>query len=432
MRRDPILLMAAVSAFAQTYADDIHPLFAKRCAGCHAQGAKLGEFQVNTYEQLIKGGNRGRTVVPGDAGSSLLYLMLSGKETPTMPMDGTFLSAGEIETVKKWIDAGAKGPSGADAARISAGPKPGAAPVLKPRPGKARVLGAALHGNLAALAGHREVRLAAMPGAKTVATLGGHAGPVRNVEFSADGKLLAAAGGLCAEKGEVKIWDVEKRTATVTIAGHSDCIYGIAFSPDGKTLATSSYDKLIKLWDVETGREIRTLKDHIDAVYAVRFTPDGKRLISGGADRTVKVWDPATGVRLFTLSESTDGINTVAVAPDGKRIAAGGIDKSVRVWSLSGTSGELLQSSMAHEDAILKIAWSPDGKSLVTSSADKSLKVLRASDLAEIRVLPGQSDWAYGLQFSADGRNLLVGRMDGSTDWLDAAMFAAGSRTAMR
>ena len=91
--------------------------------------------------------------------------------------------------------------------------------------------------------------------------------------FSPDGKLLAAAGGLPARNGEVKIWDVEKRLALRTIVGHADCIYAVEFAPDGKSLATASYDKLIKLWDVESGKEIRTLKDHIDAVYALAFTP---------------------------------------------------------------------------------------------------------------------------------------------------------------
>ena len=84
-------------------------------------------------------------------------------------------------------------------------------------------------------------------------------------------------------------------------------------------------------------------------------------MISGAADRTVKIWDPATGERLYTLSEATDGINTVALSPSGKMVAAAGLDKSIRIWSLEEKSGRLLQSQIAHEDAILKLAWSPDG-----------------------------------------------------------------------
>ena len=151
-----------------------------------------------------------------------------------------------------------------------------------------------------------------------------------------------------------------------TITGHADCIYAVEFAPDGKSIATASYDKLIKLWDVGSGKEIRTLKDHIDAVYALAFTPDGKRLVSASADRGVKVWDVASGERLYTLSEPTDGLNTLAVDPAGKRVAAGGLDRTIRVWSLGEKSGTLLNSLIAHEDAILQLAWSPDGKYLVS------------------------------------------------------------------
>src|SRR5205814_6787002 len=92
-------------------------------------------------------------------------------------------------------------------------------------------------GKLMALGTYKEVRLADAAG-KVVGALTGHAEQVRAVAFSPDGQLLAAAGGLPARKGEVKVWDVEKRSLVRTIEGHTDAIYSDAFSPDGKTLAT--------------------------------------------------------------------------------------------------------------------------------------------------------------------------------------------------
>lgn len=414
MRRATLIFVPAMLS-AQTWADDIQPLMVKRCGACHAQGAKVGDYEMNTHAQFMRGGNRGRAVVPGSPDESLMFQMIQGKADPTMPMDGTFLSAGDIEMIRKWIAAGAKGPA-QDVAVKSAG----AAPLLKPKKANAaRTYGAAISGDLIALAGYREVKLVSASTRQPVASLAGHVDAVRNVAFSADGKLLAAAGGVCAKKGEVKIWDVAKRAELVTITGHEDCVYGIAFSPDGKVLATSSYDKMIKLWEVESGKEIRTLKDHIDSVYAVAFTPDGKRLVSGGADRTVKIWEVATGKRLYTFSEATDGINSIAVDPTGKMVAAGGLDKSIRIWSMGDTGGELLHSLMAHEDAILRVVWSPDGKTIVSSAADRSIKTLRASDLTELKLTANQSDWVYGLQFAQQGQKLLVARMDGTLDLLD-------------
>ncbi len=409
------IALTAISAMAQNYTKDIAPLIEKRCGGCHAGEAKMGEFSVNNFASMMSGGNHGKPVIPGKADESLLYQMVVGKAYPRMPMDGTTLSDGEANLIRDWINAGGKGPTTPEPAR----PLLSAAPSIKPKGAVKQPLFSMAWqpgGGLLALAGYRQVTLADAMSGKTQATLPGHADTVRSVAFSADGKRLAAAGGFCAKSGEVKIWDVSTRTVTVTIQGHDDCIYGLAFSPAGDVLATSSYDKLIKLWDPTTGKEIRTLKDHIDSVYALQFTPDGKRLVSGAADRTVKIWDVASGKRLYTFSDALDGINTIAIDPTGKYVAAGGLDKTIRIWRMDEINGELTQSLMAHEDAILKLVWSPDGKSIASSSADRSIKILKSSDLSEVKLIPKQSDWAYGLQFSPDGRQLAVARMDGTLE----------------
>jgi WD40 repeat protein len=270
-------------------------------------------------------------------------------------------------------------------------------------------------GGVLALGGYKEVWLMD-GGRKPIGTLAGHAEAVRVVAFSHDGKLLAAAGGLPARNGEVKLWDVGARTVTATLTGHSDCIYAAAFSPDGAVLATASYDKLIKLWDVGAGREIRTLRDHIDAVYALAFTADGKRLVSGSADRSVKIWDVASSARLYTLSEPTDGINAIALSPDGSRVAAGGFDKTIRIWRLGERDGKLENSLIAHEDAILRLAWSPDGEYLASAAADRTTKVFRAADLSEIRVMGSQPDWAFGLEFAPGGKILTAAFFNGQVE----------------
>lgn len=410
-----LLLFAVMSAAAaQDFSSDIAPIFANACIGCHAEGVKMGSLDLDTFEATMRGGTHGTIVVPGKSEESRLYLMVAGKISPFMPLSGKPLPAGDIETIKKWIDAGAKPGAVLSVTKLAASQ----IPVIKPKVAVKSQIGSLAYradGKLLALGLHREVRLADA-GGKTVATLAGHAEEVRGVAFSPNGSLLAAAGGRPGRKGEVKIWDVEKRAELRTIEGHSDCIYSVTFSPDGKIIATSSYDKLIKLWDVATGSEIRTLKDHIDAVYALRFTPDGNRLVSVSADRGVKIWDPSSGERLYTLSEPTDGLNTVAVHPSGKWVAAGGLDKTIRVWSLGEKSATLINSLIAHEDAILQLAYSPDGKMLVSASADKTIKVFQAEDLTEIKSFGKQPDWVMALAFSPEGGKFSAGRFDGSLE----------------
>ncbi len=411
VRHGVLLLSMAVlcQGAAPTY-KDVAKIFATRCYGCHTSSVKMGSLNLESYDGLQQGGNHGQIVVPGKSAESRLYLLIAGKLTPSMPMDGTTLSAEQIETIRVWIDSGAPGGVAAPTAVATSLPKIAPRTTVAPQ---IFDLAYGPDGRLLALAGYEEVRLIDAATKQQVGKLDGHAGAVRALAFSRDGKLLAAAGGLPARSGEVLIWDVAQRKLIHTVRGHSDCIYGVAFSPDGATIATASYDKLVKLWDIATEKEIRTYKDHIDAVYAVAFTPDGKRLVTGSADRTVKIWNVQTGERLYTLSESQDGVNTIAIDPTGRLVAAGGLDKSIRIWSLGESSGTLLHSSMAHEDAILRLAWSPDRAELLSSSADKTVKVFRASDLSELQSLP-ETDWVYGLQFAPDGKMFAIGRFDGN------------------
>src|SRR5262245_42710219 len=417
MKRLYRLLARAVPFFAlrlwgQEFSKDIAPIFAANCIGCHATGVKMGGLDLDTMEGIQAGGNHGTVLAPGKADESRLYLMIAGKMSPAMPLSGKSLAAGEIETIRKWIDGGAKAGERIQVSKLNAA----GIPSVKPRIAVKAQIGSMAYrpdGTLLALGSYKEVRLAD-PSGKVIGALTGHAEQVRSVAFSPDGRLLAAAGGLPARKGEVKIWDVEKRAAVRTIEGHTDCVYAVAFSPDGKTLATSSYDKLIKIWETASGKEVRTLKDHIDAVYDLAFTPDGKRLRSAAADRTVKAWDAATGERLYTLGEPTDGLNTLAVHPSGKMVAAGGLDKTIRIWSLGDREGRLLNSLIAHEDAILRVAYSPDGKTLISTAADKTIKIFKADDLTEIKTLAPQPDWVMSLEFAPDGKSFAAGRFDGS------------------
>ena len=409
------VVSSALMAQEPSFVKQVAPILEANCVSCHSNAVKLGSLDLSTFEALQKGGNHGGIVTPGKSSDSRLFLMITGKMQPAMPMGAGRLPAGDIETIRKWIDAGAKGPAAGE--MTAARPAKAAVPDIKPMVAvKPQIFALAYHpnGRLLALGGFKEVRLTEPRASAPGSTLAGHAEAVRALAFSRDGRILAAAGGRPGRQGEVKIWDVDKRSLLATIQGHDDCIYAVAISPDGKQVATSSYDKAIKVWDATTGAEVRTLRDHIDAIYALAFTPDGKRLVSGAADRTVKIWDVESGERLYTFGEPLDGINTIALDPSGKRVAAAGLDKTIRVWSIGEKGGKLLHSLIAHEDAVLKLAWSPDGKTLVSSGADRTIKIFNAEDLTELKALSGQPDWAYGLDFAPDSRTFAAGRQDGS------------------
>ena len=90
-----------------SFTGDVLPIFDKNCSGCHAANVKMGSLDLDTYSGILKGGNNGAILVPGKSAESRLYLMIARKIEPGMPLGGKPLGAAEIETIRRWIDAGA-------------------------------------------------------------------------------------------------------------------------------------------------------------------------------------------------------------------------------------------------------------------------------------------------------------------------------------
>ncbi|MEP7367183.1 MAG: c-type cytochrome domain-containing protein, partial [Acidobacteriota bacterium] len=211
-----------------TFVRDIAPILEERCSGCHAAKVKMGDFVTDSYETFMKGGHNGATVVPRKASESLLIRYLTGDAQPTMPMDGRFLSKGQIDLFVRWIDDGAKPPTSEEAAAMRVARTKLAAPDIQPKTVvRPSVFAMAWlpNGTQVALAQFKTVVLADSRTGKTVAKLEGHGETVRAIAISRDGRLLAAAGGIPSKRGEVKIWDLARREAILTFNGHDDCIY---------------------------------------------------------------------------------------------------------------------------------------------------------------------------------------------------------------
>ena len=94
------------------YTADVRPILDKYCAECHMpdmKGAQKSGFQIDSYASIMKGTRLGPVIVPGSAESSTLYILVAGKADPriNMPHGKESLTAGDIETIRLWIDQGA-------------------------------------------------------------------------------------------------------------------------------------------------------------------------------------------------------------------------------------------------------------------------------------------------------------------------------------
>jgi hypothetical protein len=429
-----VILLAAGTGYSASvppvdFDAKIAPLFQEHCVDCHAADDPDGEFALDTFEALLKGGKGGKAFVAGNAQESLLVKFLEGrsgvegKNQFMPPGKKEHLKPEEIALIRQWIDSGALPPAmpAKPADVLSKLPKIAAKPGMKNAvqtlaySPKAKLVAAGMFGSVHLL--HPQTR-------EIMRKLDGVAGKVNALIFSADGAQLFAAAGDAGINGVAYQWKVADGTLVRKFEGHTDAIYGMALSPDGQTLVTGSYDQKLKLWSIESGKETMTLTGHNGAVYGLSFRPDGKVLASASADRTVKLWEMPTGKRLDTFSQPLKEQTVVSFAPDGKTVAAGGVDNRIRVWDVSAQATEgtnkLLQTRYAHEGALLSLVYAADGKSIVTSAADRTVKIWNAADITELHLLEKQSDWSPGLAL-VDAGKLIVGRLDGTLALYDAA-----------
>lgn len=414
-------LFAPLHAAEPDYSKQIQPILNKYCTSCHNNDDREGKLSLENYDVLLKGGPKGALITAGHSDLSRMILVLTGKAQPAMPpKDSDPPTAAEIALLKSWIDAGAKGPSGAapDPTILNAPQVKLLAPVRQ----SVNAIAVSPKGNVVALARYGEVELQ-VGSEKRV--LQGHRGSVNAISFSDDGKWLVAGAGEAGLFGEARIWKVADGSLVKMVQGHKDSIYAVRLSPDRSVLATGGYDGLITLWDTASGKQLKKLEGHNGAVFELAFRGDGKILASSSGDRTVKLWTVASGERLDTLKESTKELYTLAFSPAGDQVAAAGVDNRIRIWQVSsdakeGTNPQLI-SKFAHETPVLRLAWSADGKTIVSAGEDRLIKVWNAADLSIRQTLPKQSDWASGVAILPSNSQLFVGRIDGSSQLLDIA-----------
>ncbi|MBL8212264.1 MAG: DUF1553 domain-containing protein [Bryobacterales bacterium] len=106
-----LLLMAPASAaWAQSqslYQQHIRPVLQAQCLVCHNPTTHQAGLDLSTRDRMLRGGERGPAIVPGDVNESLLYAYITHKKQPGMPMGGKPLAPEVIARFAEWIKAGA-------------------------------------------------------------------------------------------------------------------------------------------------------------------------------------------------------------------------------------------------------------------------------------------------------------------------------------
>ena len=275
-------------------------------------------------------------------------------------------------------------------------------------------------------------------------TLKGHGGPIKSIDISPDGSVIATASfdnslGLWRDRRptwleahraavnvvrfvsdqmvvsagddfDLLLWDL-KTNSSRRLSGHKGKIMSLAISPDGKRIASASWDGSIGLWRVDGLGQPVFLQGHAAGVNDVVFSADGSLLYSASADGTLRVWDTETGSIKRQLLKNGFGINTLVLNADAGWLAYGGVDGATKVVDVE--SAQVLADFTLDRRPILAMAADRDFRHLAIGDGEGYIAVYDTatwSVKADFRATTRGPVWA--LSFSADGENIHAGGLN--------------------
>jgi mono/diheme cytochrome c family protein len=107
--------VAGEPAAAPDFVREVQPILVARCVACHGAEQQESGLRLDRREDGLRGGDSGAAIVPGDSEHSPLMARITASDADVrMPPEGERLSEAEVGLVRRWIDAGATWPAGAD------------------------------------------------------------------------------------------------------------------------------------------------------------------------------------------------------------------------------------------------------------------------------------------------------------------------------
>jgi WD40 repeat protein/DNA-binding SARP family transcriptional activator len=242
--------------------------------------------------------------------------------------------------------------------------------------------------------------------------------------FSADGRRVAASW--LGDEGVARVFDV----ATGALVGEfatrtgAEPSYTTAFSPDGTQFAFT-FDGYPRVVELATGRTLFDLPAGLYTTSDIEWSPDGRYIAT--VDTTfLIVDDAATGTEIARAHRHDSFILAVRWSPDSRRLATGSLDGTAKVWDVDAhVLNEVMTLSAAStRPAVAWLAFSPDGGRLLTGTQDPPAVTVWDVGVggdAEVATYPVDTEGYAGLDYTPDGKDLVIGTGAGEATERDTA-----------
>ena len=213
--------------------------------------------------------------------------------------------------------------------------------------------------------------------------------PIRSVEISPDGTLLAAGD----QKGFLRIWNLSDLSTVVTARAHDARLVQMAFSPNSQILATTSYSGEVRLWQMPEAKKIKSLKVSDQELARLVFVSDS---LLASAGREATVWNIETAAKETTLTSGRVIGPSMGLSRDRSLLVFGDQESKVQFWDTTKSSptGKGLQGAGAH-----LIDFSVDGKRIATYLKGSNLRIWDAISGQNLQVIDADGGQITAVQW---------------------------------
>ncbi len=234
--------------------------------------------------------------------------------------------------------------------------------------------------------------------------------------FSHDGQWLA----LGTRRGVISVVELHATSPALRVlnTARSD-LCAMAFASGGATIDVLRCDAATGSWPVAGGAPPVMPTGAPARVGRAEFAPRARRGLWSGDSGEVHVWDAEAAERSRMLrAAGVRDFRCAALADDGERVAVCAADGSIEVGAfVSGGTPVRIQS----RGTPTAVAFSHSGATLAIGHQDGSARIVQLSAPDTGRVLKGQREAVFRLEFSANDARLLSASDDGSVVAWDLA-----------
>lgn len=252
--------------------------------------------------------------------------------------------------------------------------------------------------------------------------------PVWSLDFSPDGRILAAAAA-----GNVWLYNFASKQSRYLRDVHFHPIHTVQFSPDGRRLLTTADDYTARVWEVKSLSQTHRLTAHEGYDVYGMFSLDGGTVYTA-SQGTLNAWDLEERDVPVRLENENRSVQAFAWSPQGDRIATvegtNGRDTAISLWDLAGKNRVVsAKQNGVSEDWLF---FTPDGKWLISVVRGRTVQVREAATLGPPREIAALSIPLTALVLSPDGNVLLGGDRRGNILLWDTKTWLETHLTAMR